>query len=95
MMRRRRICLIAQPMAAIHSHEVPIAFVGGQQIVEANLKGGTYVMVAGFVDTLSPSIRISGGRTGSHPWKASRRTSKPLPQGFPRPRPPGLSSSWT
>jgi len=53
-----RIQAGAPILAAIHSHEVPIAFVGGQQIVEATLKGGTYVMVAGFVDTLSQSIYV-------------------------------------
>ena len=45
-------------MAAIQAREIPIAFMGGQQIVEANLKGGTFVIVAGFIDTLTQSIYV-------------------------------------
>ncbi len=45
-------------LGAIHAREVPIAFVGAQQIVHANLKGGTYVIVAGFNDTLPNSIYV-------------------------------------
>jgi ABC-type nitrate/sulfonate/bicarbonate transport system substrate-binding protein len=45
-------------MGAIQSGEVPLAFVGAQQVVEADLKGGDYVIVAGFVDTLGQSIYV-------------------------------------
>ncbi len=53
-----RIQAGAPVMAAIHAQEVPIAFVGGQQIVEADLKGGTFVIVAGFIYSLGQSIYV-------------------------------------
>jgi len=43
-------------LGAIQVREVPIAFVGAQQIVHANLKGATFIIVAGFYDTLAQSI---------------------------------------
>ena len=45
-------------MGAIQSGEVPLAFAGAQQIVEADLQGGDFVIVAGFVDTLAQSIYV-------------------------------------
>jgi NitT/TauT family transport system substrate-binding protein len=53
-----RIQAGAPVMGAIQSGEVPLAFVGAQQIVEADLKGGDFVLVAGFVDTLGQSIYV-------------------------------------
>jgi len=43
-------------LSAMQGGDVPIAFVGAQQIVEADLKGAEFVLVAGFVDTLTQSI---------------------------------------
>jgi NitT/TauT family transport system substrate-binding protein len=45
-------------LGAIHAREVPIAFVGAQQIVNANLKGATFVIVAGFDETLGQAILV-------------------------------------
>jgi NitT/TauT family transport system substrate-binding protein len=45
-------------LGAIYAREVPIAFVGAQQIVNADLKGATFVIVAGFDDTLAQSIYV-------------------------------------
>ena len=45
-------------LGAIHAGEVPIAFVGAQQIVNANLKGATFVIVAGFDETLGQAILV-------------------------------------
>ncbi len=45
-------------LGAIYAREVPIAFVGAQQIVHANLKGATYIIVAGFHETLPNSIYV-------------------------------------
>ncbi|OLC30041.1 MAG: hypothetical protein AUH81_21045 [Candidatus Rokubacteria bacterium 13_1_40CM_4_69_5] len=53
-----RIQAGAPIMAAIHAREVPLAFVGAQQIVEANVKGGGFVIVAGFIDLLGQSIYV-------------------------------------
>jgi ABC-type nitrate/sulfonate/bicarbonate transport system substrate-binding protein len=53
-----RIQAGAPIMAAIQAREVPLAFVGAQQIVEANLKGGDFVIVAGFIDALTQSIYV-------------------------------------
>ena len=53
-----RIQAGAPIMAAINAREVPIAFLGAQQIVEANLRGGGFVIVAGFIDTLGQSIYV-------------------------------------
>jgi NitT/TauT family transport system substrate-binding protein len=53
-----RIQAGAPVMGAIQSGEVPLAFVGAQQIVEADLKGGEFVIVAGFVDKLGQSIYV-------------------------------------
>jgi ABC-type nitrate/sulfonate/bicarbonate transport system substrate-binding protein len=53
-----RIQAGAPVMGAIQSGEVPLAFVGAQQIVEADLKGGDFVLVAGFVDSLGQSIYV-------------------------------------
>jgi NitT/TauT family transport system substrate-binding protein len=53
-----RIQAGAPVMAAIQNAEVPLAFAGAQQIVEADLKGGDFVIVAGFVDTLGQSIYV-------------------------------------
>ncbi len=53
-----RIQAGAPVLAAIHAREVPIAFVGAQQIVEADVKGGTFIVVAGFIDTLGQSIYV-------------------------------------
>src|SRR5579884_801465 len=38
--------------------DVPLAFVGAQQIVEADLKGAEFVIVAGFTDKLSQQIYV-------------------------------------
>ena len=43
-------------LAALQGGDVPLAFVGAQQIVEADLKGAQFVIVAGFVDTLTQQI---------------------------------------
>jgi NitT/TauT family transport system substrate-binding protein len=53
-----RIQAGAPVMGAIQSGEVPLAFVGAQQVVEADLKGGDFVIVAGFVDSLGQSIYV-------------------------------------
>jgi NitT/TauT family transport system substrate-binding protein len=53
-----RIQAGAPIMAAINAREVPLAFLGAQQIVEANLKGGDFVIVAGFIDILGQSIYV-------------------------------------
>ena len=53
-----RIQAGAPMMGAIQSGEVPLAFVGAQQIVEADLGGGDFVLVAGFVDKLGQSIYV-------------------------------------
>lgn len=45
-------------MGAIQNGEVPLAFIGAQQVVEADLNGGDFVIVAGFVDTLGQSIYV-------------------------------------
>ena len=45
-------------MGAIQSGEVPLAFAGAQQIIEADLKGGDFVIVAGFLDILGQSIYV-------------------------------------
>jgi NitT/TauT family transport system substrate-binding protein len=45
-------------MGAIQSGEVPLAFAGAQQIIEADLQGGDFVIVAGFIDTLGQSIYV-------------------------------------
>jgi len=54
-----RIQAGAPVMGAIQSGEVPLAFVGAQQIVEADLKGGDFVLVTGFVDSLGQSIYVN------------------------------------
>jgi NitT/TauT family transport system substrate-binding protein len=46
-------------LGAIHARDVPIAFVGAQQIIPANVKGATFVIVAGFFDSLSQSIYVA------------------------------------
>jgi len=43
-------------LSALQGGDVPLAFVGAQQIVEADLKGAEFVIVAGFVDTLGQQI---------------------------------------
>jgi len=43
-------------LAALQGGDVPLAFVGAQQIVEADLKGAQFVIVAGFVDKLGQQI---------------------------------------
>jgi NitT/TauT family transport system substrate-binding protein len=53
-----RIQAGAPMMGAIQSGEVPLAFVGAQQIVEADLGGGDFVLVAGFVDQLGQTIMV-------------------------------------
>ena len=53
-----RIQAGAPVMSAIQSREVPLAFVGAQQIVEADLKGADFVIVAGFFDSLAQSIYV-------------------------------------
>jgi NitT/TauT family transport system substrate-binding protein len=53
-----RIQAGAPIMGAIQSGEVPLAFVGAQQIIEADLKGADFVIVAGFIDTLGQSIYV-------------------------------------
>ncbi len=45
-------------MGAVQSGEVPLAFAGAQQIVEADLQGGDFVIVAGFVETLGQFIYV-------------------------------------
>lgn len=45
-------------LGAIHAREVPIAFVGGQQIINANLKGASFIIVAGFQDLLAQQIYV-------------------------------------
>ena len=53
-----RIQAGAPILAALHAREVPIAFVGSQQVIEADLKGGTFVIVGGFIDSLGQSIYV-------------------------------------
>jgi ABC-type nitrate/sulfonate/bicarbonate transport system substrate-binding protein len=53
-----RIQAGAPVMGAIQSGEVPLAFVGAQQIVEADLQGADFVLVAGFSDVLGQSIYV-------------------------------------
>jgi NitT/TauT family transport system substrate-binding protein len=53
-----RIQAGAPAMGAIQSGEVPLGLVGGQQIVEADLKGADFVIIAGFVDTLGQKIFV-------------------------------------
>jgi NitT/TauT family transport system substrate-binding protein len=48
----------APVMSAIQNADVPLAFVGAQQIVEADLKGADFVIVAGFFDSLAQSIYV-------------------------------------
>lgn len=43
-------------LAALTSQNVPIAFAGGQEIVNADMKGADLVIVAGFSDHLTDSI---------------------------------------
>lgn len=43
-------------LAALASQDVPIAFAGGQEIVNAIMKGSDLVIVAGFADKLTDSI---------------------------------------
>jgi NitT/TauT family transport system substrate-binding protein len=45
-------------LGAIVAREVPIAFVGAQQIVNANLKGASFIVVAGFDETIGQSIFV-------------------------------------
>ncbi|TME23656.1 MAG: hypothetical protein E6I75_29155, partial [Chloroflexi bacterium] len=45
-------------MGAVQSGEVPLAFAGAQQIVEADLQGGDFVIVAGFVEALGQFIYV-------------------------------------
>ena len=54
-----RIQAGAPVMSAIQSGEVPLAFAGAQQIIEADLKGGDFVITAGFLDTLTQSIYVN------------------------------------
>ncbi len=51
-----RIAAGAPILSAMQGGDVPLAFVGAQQIVEADLKGAQFVIVAGFVDTLGQQI---------------------------------------
>jgi NitT/TauT family transport system substrate-binding protein len=53
-----RIQAGAPILAALRGGDVPIAFVGAQQIVEANVKGGDFVLVAGYIDSLTQSIFV-------------------------------------
>jgi NitT/TauT family transport system substrate-binding protein len=45
-------------LGAVQSREVPVAFVGAQQIVNADLKGATFVIVAAFDETLSQALYV-------------------------------------
>src|SRR5206468_4115183 len=45
-------------LSALQGGDVPIAMVGGQQIVEAGLKGAQFVLVAGFVDVFAQGIWV-------------------------------------
>lgn len=53
-----RIAAGAPILSALQGGDVPLAIVGGQQIVEADLKGAQFVLVAGFVDTFAQSIWV-------------------------------------
>ncbi len=53
-----RIQAGAPILAAMRGGDVPIAFAGGQQIVEADLQGGDFIIVAGFTDTFGQSIVV-------------------------------------
>ena len=46
------------PILAAMRGEVPIAFVGAQQIIEADLQGGDFVIVAAFVEDLTQQIYV-------------------------------------
>ena len=43
----------APAMAAIQNGDVPIAYIGSNGVVEANLQGASFVIVGGFIDRLS------------------------------------------
>ncbi len=51
-----RIAAGAPILSALQGGDVPIAFVGAQQIVEADLKGAQFVLVGGFINTLDQQI---------------------------------------
>lgn len=53
-----RIQAGAPVMGAIQNGEVPLAMAGAQQIIEADLKGGDYVIVTAFVDSLNQFIYV-------------------------------------
>ena len=53
-----RIQAGAPVLAALRGGDVPIAMVGAQQIVEADLQGGDFVIVAGFSDRFTQSIYV-------------------------------------
>lgn len=86
------------------AREVPIAFVGAQQIVHANLKGATFIIVAGFYDTLAQSIyvhpsierpeQLRGKAIGVTNFGAITPSKTPPPTLLKR-RAPSPNSSWT
>src|SRR5262245_27538273 len=45
-------------LGAVQTRDVPIAFVGAQQIVNADLKGASFVIVASFDETLSQALYV-------------------------------------
>jgi ABC-type nitrate/sulfonate/bicarbonate transport system substrate-binding protein len=51
-----RIVSGAPVMGALQNGEVPFAITGAQQIVQAGVQGGQFVMIAGFIDKLLGSI---------------------------------------
>src|SRR6266511_2897658 len=53
-----RIQAGAPVLAALRGGDVPIAMVGAQQIVEADLQGGDFVIVAGFSDRFTQLIYV-------------------------------------
>ncbi|HYU20641.1 MAG TPA: ABC transporter substrate-binding protein [Chloroflexota bacterium] len=53
-----RIQAGAPVLAAMRGGDVPITIAGGQQIVEADLQGGDFVIVASFIDRLTQAIYV-------------------------------------
>ena len=45
-------------LGAVQTRDVPLAFVGAQQIVNADLKGASFIIVASFDETLSQALYV-------------------------------------
>lgn len=60
-------------LGSIYTGDVPIAFVGAQQIITANLKGTSFVIVAGFMEALVQSIYVHSSIQQPEQLKAAKR----------------------